>query len=296
MAASACDIDFQACRIGRFNFLVWITETMSISTCRAMEKSIGWQRTYLMKPKSICQIGICAWTMLLWTLFSLVLAPNLHAQEFLTGSSPMRSVSPAAPAAPVSEMQMLDGAYQDLTQGKLDTALEKVNGVIKLDSQNEHAYLLRASIYAQQKQWDKADYDYEVALVMNPEDATVKFNLAELKFMQKKYDEARPGFAEVQGDKDLGDFATYKVFLCDLFAAHEAAAARELAAFNQVGGNPSYYFGNAAWDLVHNKTEDAADWLKSAAHIYSDAPQKFKHYSSSLTDLGYLPLHLSSTQ
>jgi len=231
---------------------------------------------------------------LLGALLSLVGTSVVHAQGFSTGPSTVSNASPAAPAESASEM--LGESYQDLLKGELDAALDKVNGVLALDSQNKHAYLLRASIYAQQKQWDKADCDYDVVLVMDPEDVSVKFDLAELKFMQKKYDEARPGFAEIQGDKDGGDFATYKVFLCDLFGAHEAAAARELDALDLVGGNPSYYFGNAAWDLVHHKTEDAADWLHSAARIYANAPQKFAKYVSCLKDLGYLPLHLSSTQ
>lgn len=190
---------------------------------------------------------------------------------------------------------MLSESYHDLMKGETDAALEKVNEVIKLDSQNKGAYLLRAGIYAQQQQWDKANDDYNVLLVMDPENVVVRFNLAELNFMQKKYDAARPGFVEVEPDKDLGDFAAYKVFLCDLFGAHEAAAAKELAAINAVGGNPSYYFGNAAWDLVHNKPQDAAEWLKSAARIYADAPKKFASYTSCLKDLGYLPLHVSST-
>jgi predicted Zn-dependent protease len=259
-----------------------------------MGKPIGSQWTYPMNLKNVCGIGTWALTVLFGTLFGLVLAPNLHAQALSTSSSPVSGNSPAQPADSVAEM--LRAAYQDFAKGDLDAALDKVNGVIKLNSQNKQAFLLRASIYAQQKQWDKADYDYEVALVNDPNDAIAKFDLAELKFMQKKYDDARPGFAKVQGDKELGDFAAYKVFLCDLFGAHEDVAARELEAFNHVGGNPSYYFGNAAWDLAHNKTEDGADWLKSAARIYANSPQKFSNYTRSLTSLAYLPIHLSSTQ
>lgn len=259
-----------------------------------MRKPLGSQWAYSMKLKNVYEIGTCAWMALLGMLFGLVLAPVIHAQESSTNSSPASSASPAPSAESASEM--LGESCQDVAKGELDAARDKVNGVIKLDSQNKHAYMLRASIYAQQKQWDKADYDYDFALVLDPEDASVKFNLAELKFMQKKYDEARPGFAELQSDKDLGDFASYKVFLCDLFGAHEAAAAKELEVFNQVGGNPSYYFANAAWDLVHNKTDDAADWLNSAARIYANAPQKLASYTSCLKNLGYLPLHLSSTQ
>jgi hypothetical protein len=123
----------------------------------------------------------------------------------------------------------------------------------------------------------------------------IKFDQAELKFMQKKYDDARPGFVGLQSDKDFGDFATYKVFLCDLFGAHQEVAAKELDALNQVGGNPSYYFGNAAWDLVHHKTNEASDWLRSAARIYANAPAKIAQYTTSLRDLGYLPIRSAST-
>jgi hypothetical protein len=294
MAASSCNIDLQACRIETVNFLVGMTETLSISICRAMEKPIGSQRICPMKLKNVFGMRTCAWMAMLGTLFGLVLAPVIHAQEPSTNSSPVSSAPAAPPAESVT--QMLNESYQAMAKGELDAALDKVNGVFKLDSQNKNAHLLRASIYAQQKQWENADFDYEVALVLDPQDATVKFNRAELKFMQKKYDEARPGFVQVQSDKDLGDFATYKVFLCDLLGAHEDVAAKELDALNQGEENPSCYFGNAAWDLVHNKTDDAANWLRSAARIYADTPQLLVRYVTCLKNLGYLPLHLSSTK
>ena len=55
---------------------------------------------------------------------------------------------------------------------------------------------------------------------------------AQIKFMQKKYDEARPGFTALTQDPNIGDLAAYKVFLCDLLAGHEDAASRELNVFN----------------------------------------------------------------
>jgi tetratricopeptide (TPR) repeat protein len=209
--------------------------------------------------------------------------------------------APAAPTSAVhteSESDLLQESLRALKEGTLDVALEKANQILALDTQNKDAHMLRASIYAAQKEWDKADYDYQVTLTIDPAFHPARFDVAELSFMQKKYDEARVGFAELKDDKDLGDFATYKVFLCDLFAPHEDAAAKDLDALNQVGGNPSYYFGNAAWDLVHNKPSDATDWLKSAARIYANAPQKFADYTRSLTNLGYLPIRsaTASTQ
>jgi tetratricopeptide (TPR) repeat protein len=257
-------------------------------------KPINSHPTYSIKQKYVCGTRASAWMALLAMFFGLVWDPLIHAQEPSTNSSPVSSGSPAHPAD--AESEMLNESYQDLLKGRLEVALDKVNKVIQLDFQNKQAFLLRGSIYAGQKQWDKADHDYEVALVIDPDNVIVKFDLADLKFMQKKYDDARSGFVEMQSDKDMGDFATYKIFLCDLLGAHEDVAARELEAFDQVGGNPSYYFANAAWDLVHNKIGDAAGWLKSAKYIYANSPQKFARYTASLTSLGYLPLHLTSTQ
>ena len=101
----------------------------------------------------------------------------------------------------------------------------------------------------------------------------VKFNIAEVKFVQKYYDQARPAFSEILNDKsDLADLANYKVFLCDLFGGHEDAAKKDLDVFNQVASKPSYFYANVAWSVYHKQVEDARSYLGSAEHIYT--PQK----------------------
>jgi Tfp pilus assembly protein PilF len=183
---------------------------------------------------------------------------------------------------------LLEEAFDLLNQHQPDAALDKANAALQASPSNSAAYGLRGSIYAEKKLWNQAEKDYETALKLDAKNVQVKFNLAEIEFMQKKYDDARPGFAALGQDADMGDLATYKIFLCDLFGGHEGVAAKELDAFNQVGSNASYYFGNAAWSLYHQKTEDARGWLMSAAKIY--APNKFRLYASSLLNLGYMPL------
>jgi len=125
---------------------------------------------------------------------------------------------------------------------------------------------------------------------MDPGNDGVRYDLADLKFKQKQFDDARAAFVPLQDNKDpeLSDLIKYKIFICDLFAGHDDVAAKELDAFNQVGSNPSYYFGNAAWDLVHKKTDDAKGWLLSATQIYP--VRKHLLYASILKQMGYLPL------
>jgi tetratricopeptide (TPR) repeat protein len=204
-------------------------------------------------------------------------------------TTPTASASSAAtPSINNAELQLIRDAYLLDTQGKLDESLAKVNQVIQMNPKNTVALILRGGIYSRKRTFDLAQKDYETVLQLDAQNATAKFNIAELKFMQKDYDGARGGFSALQPDSNLGDLATYKVFLCDLLGGHDDAAKKEFDDFNNVGGNASFYFANVAWFVFHKDPESARSWLASASRIYP--PQKFGLYASSLHDLGYLPL------
>jgi Tfp pilus assembly protein PilF len=186
----------------------------------------------------------------------------------------------------------LKKAYQALTEKDLDGALTITDQAVKDNPKSFAALTLRGMIYSQKKQWTSAEADFSSALVLDPTNVVVKFNLGEIKFVQKDYDAARARFQPLTADPVMGDFASYKVFLCDLFGGHEDQAKKELDVFNAAESHPSYYFGNAAWDLYHKNIEDARSWLTSAGNIY--VPSKNQFYAASLKDLGYLPLPPSS--
>ena len=194
------------------------------------------------------------------------------------------STAPSDPATP-----LLKKAYELIvTKKDYDGALQLVDSAVKNNPKSFAALTLRGMIYSQKKQWTSAESDFNAALALDPTNMVVKFNLGEIRFVQKDYDGARARFVPLEKDPNMGDFAQYKVFLCDLFGNHEDAAKKELDVFNDAESHPSYYFSNAAWDLVHKNTEDARGWLISAQNIY--IPAKLEFYAASLRDLGYLPL------
>jgi len=188
---------------------------------------------------------------------------------------------------------MIADAIQKMNANDIDGALNDLNQALKLNPNISDAYFLRASIYYQKKLWPQAENDFEAAARLTPSNMVLKFNVAETKFAQKQYDAAHSGFVALEKDPEMGDFASYKVFLCDLFGGHEDAAKKELDVFNDTMGNPSYYYANAAWSLVHKNIEDARSWLVSASQIYP--AQKNALYSQSLRDLGYLPIPQAPT-
>jgi Tfp pilus assembly protein PilF len=217
-------------------------------------------------------------------------------------SSPGRAQQPAAAAKTASSAlttpveaanMMIADAIKRMNANDVEGALNDLSQAIKLSPDMTSAYVLRASIYYQKKQWALAEADFQAAARLAPTDRLIKFNLVELKFAQKQYDAARSGFVALESDPDMGDFAAYKVFLCDLFGGHEDAAKKELDAFTNAMNNASCEFSNAAWQLVHKNIEGddgARYWLVRASHIYP--PRKNAYYAKSLQDLGYLPLPL----
>lgn len=235
--------------------------------------------------------------------FALGIGLLFVGQAYLTGNHPreFETKSPPAPTSPAiaglsggptpsdaAVIPLLRDAFLLVQRKQTDDALNKVDAALQLAPNNADALSLRGSIYAEKKLWDEAAKDYEAVLQADSKNVRIQFNLAELSFIQKKYDEARPGFVALEHDPNMGDLATYKAFLCDLLSGHEDAAAGELDALNKVGSNASYYFANASWLLYHQKTEEARGWLISAANIY--APAKFRLYAASLISLGYIPL------
>jgi Tfp pilus assembly protein PilF len=230
--------------------------------------------------------GLCRFSVLLLSTASL----GLYAQT--TNATPATS-APASPAAVENSVPndpaapMLKKAYALLTNKDMDGALHLVDEAVKDNPKSFAALTLRGIIYSQKKEWTSADADFKAALVLDPSNLVVKFQLAQIQFVQKNYPAARELFLSLTSQPVMGDFASYNVFLCDLFGGNEAQAKKELSAWSEETG-PSYYFGTAAWDLAHKDVEGARSYLASAGQIFPASKNQF--YAASLRDLGYLPL------
>src|SRR5258708_38810881 len=128
-----------------------------------------------------------------------------------TNAAPSTLTSPADAAK-----QMIASAIQKMNANDQDGAMNDLSQAIKVNPNSTGAYVLRASIYCQKKQWTQADDDFKTAAKIAPGNAVLKFNLIEVKFLQKQYDAARPGFVALEkdadvlkGDPEMVDFAAY---------------------------------------------------------------------------------------
>jgi len=206
----------------------------------------------------------------------------LPAPNSSSSTPPVESPDTSAPS--------LDKALAFYRAGKVDETISTLSLVIQSQPKNLNALILMGAAYSQKQDWESAEKNYQAALQLDTTNDGVRYDLADLKFKQKQFEDARTAFVPLQKykDPDIADLIAYKIFVCDLVNGHDDVAAKELDAFNQAAAKASYYFGNAAWALVHKKPEEARTWLESAASIF---PQR-KHllYMSIFKDLGYLPL------
>jgi Tfp pilus assembly protein PilF len=163
--------------------------------------------------------------------------------------------------------ESMEKTERDLNAGKVDEALRDVDVALYLHPKSAELLVLRAMIYARKKLWQRADDDCVAAYKLRPDSPIIKYNMAELEFMQGKYDDARPGFLGLQDESTMGDLSAYKVYLCDLLSGEKARAQQELDAFNKVRAKPSYFFANAAWEITRNRGK-AAQWLQAVSHAY----------------------------
>ena len=171
--------------------------------------------------------------------------------------------------------------------GDLDGALAKAKDALVLAPTEVELLVFCGDIYAKKRDWDNATREFSAALAQRPEDALARFDLAEIKLMQKQYDAARPEFQALMNDGKIGDLATYKVFLCDLFGGHLEQAQVELKNFAQAQNKPSYTYGEAAYWFYLDHADYAHRSLDEGAAKFSD--REVQAYTSTLKELGYLP-------
>jgi len=189
-----------------------------------------------------------------------------------TNSRPVADTATSPPPVPAPEspqvQELLREANDLESNGQMADALTKVDTALQIEPNNVSAYDLRAFLYAKKKLWDMAEQDYKTALKLLPSSAHFKFELAELKFIQHDYDAARPGFIALKNDPQLGDLATFKVFLCDLLSRRDKVASTELATMDKSGTSPAYYYSEATWYMIHGNQEQVKKWLSSGGQLF----------------------------
>ena len=178
---------------------------------------------------------------------------------------------------------------------RLLEAMEALNEVETYTKEYYRTYNLRGAIYTKLRDFSKARTNFKKVLELQPGAQEAEFNLAELDFVEKKWEKAFKAFSALRsddmrkGDKNIID---YKLFLCKLMQSKSKGDAFYQAAleiqknFNFLDDQAGYYFANAALAIKEDDRTEANRWMNSADKIYGR--RRTAPYRDAFIELGWL--------
>ena len=158
---------------------------------------------------------------------------------------------------------------------------------------------LKGAVYTKMRSFEEARVEFEKAIAIDGESFHPQFNLAELDFVEERFQGAEDGFSKLleryggltpDGFRQILEsterLMQFKVLICMLKEGREEDATNLIAKFNYLEDNPAYYYGNAAVEFSKENKEEAQSWMKSAERIYDPAIREI--FMDSFVEVGWV--------
>lgn len=238
------------------------------------------------------------------------LTPDVSLDAAPGGTPPAAGTAPAAEPTPAAlddevlkalqklspekrqKYALLISEASKLVQGiRIQEALERIFEAEAIYADYHGLQNLKGAAYTKVRDFEKATQCFKRTLELNPNSMEAKFNLAEMSFVEKQYEQALADFNQLLKDNprfpaQTRNLLLYKIYLSTLLLDRDAEAEKMLAGFNYMSDTPEYYYANAAKQFHAKDDEGAREWLKSASRIYDKGLQDL--FIDSLVEVGWI--------
>ncbi len=183
-------------------------------------------------------------------------------------------------------------AFAAFDGGRYDEALETLDTIDARQPDLAESLNLRGVVYMRQGNYDKAETALRKALSVEPRFWNASFNLAEIPFLQKNWEEARDRFTKLIGSENNGlepetnQLIQYKLFLTFVMQGKEKTADWIVNKFEANKESPALYYSNAAVALQHDNKKEADEWIDAANKQFSTPLNKL--YAESFYEVGWM--------
>jgi tetratricopeptide (TPR) repeat protein len=242
---------------------------------------------------------------LLLCLLPLALLPvHVHAQQ------------PApAPAAPAKEKLPYEIAFSNLPETKrveyagkliearrlfnekrIFEAIDKANEGIKIFPDDPEMLNLLGACQVEFRNFDKAMEAFKKADAQMPENPQIYFNIAELNFVTKNWEEAEVNLTKVmkltplKADKSsfqVNRLTEFKLLLAKLKLGKRAEAAAMAKKYDYLDDSPYPYYAQAALLFDEGKDVEAEGVLARGKRIFQD-PGMIAPWQDTMIEFGYV--------
>ena len=188
--------------------------------------------------------------------------------------------------------EMYNTAYRAFDAGKFPEALKQLDAIDARQPDLAASKNLRGVILMRQGNYDQAEAALTEAARIDPKFWNARFNLAEIPFLKKDWDEARKRFEQLlsTGQSDLAKEASqliqYKILLTYLMEGKSNMVDSILAKLELSPDTPAVDYVKAAVALQRKNEAEAKDWISAAEKNYT--PQLNKLFAESLYEIGWM--------
>ena len=144
----------------------------------------------------------------------------------------------------------------------------------------------RGAIAIEEHRFEDGEKYCKLALEKDPTYYPAQFDLAEIPFMQKRYDEARRIYEGMLAKHPHDELLQFRIFLTYLLEHNDAQAGKALAEIKFPSSTAAYYYAHAAWDFQRGNGDKAKGWVRSGDWVFSRTANT--SYQDVFYDLGWL--------
>lgn len=177
-------------------------------------------------------------------------------------------------------------------QKRVFECLEALHEAEKIFSDSAELLNLRGSCYVEMRAFDKALAAFEKALEYNPKNTSVKFNIAEVLFVTKKWQKSHDLFESIltevpENNISLTRLVEFKILLCKKKLGKNEEALILAEKYDYLDDSPFYYYAKAAISYDEGELLQAEQWLARANRIFRDAAI-IAPWQDTLVEFGYI--------
>ncbi len=196
---------------------------------------------------------------------------------------------------PVEKQQQFGKLMQEgqtlLGQKRVQEALEKFNEAETLWPLHPNVINLKGAALVNLRDFERATTYFEKGATLYPDFWQMRFNLAEMHFVQGNYKKGEEMFRQLLANEKAIEGPTrrlvdYKVILCVLKQGRADEAKKMIDKYDIYDDTPVHYYGLAAWHFAKGDKAKGEEWVANARRVYSQQTNSI--FEDALTELGWL--------
>lgn len=177
-------------------------------------------------------------------------------------------------------------------QKRIFECLDEVGEAEKIFTTSPELLNLRGSCYVEMRAFDKAMASFQEALKITPKNTSIRFNVAEVFFVTKKWQRSHDAFQEIlrdipESNMALSRLVEFKILLCKVKLGQDDEVTILAQKYDLQDDSPYYYYAQASLAFKNEELLKAEQWLGRANRIFRN-PNIISPWQDTLVEFGYI--------